>query len=128
VAEVFDSETADPAFRGTMTMTTTLTGADGGTEALVTHEGIPDGVPAADNEAGTRMAPANPARLAEAGEPPGQPATSARRSGAGVRPARTPCPPPPSRATSSTNSVASPTGAARSALSRRLGGVLRARP
>jgi hypothetical protein len=97
VAEVFEPETADPAFRGTMTMTTTLTDADGGTEALVTHERIPDGVPAADNEAGTRMVPANPARLAETGEPPGQPATSARRSGAGVRPARTPCPPPGSR-------------------------------
>lgn len=43
-----------------MTMTTTLTDADGGTDVLVVHEGIPDGVPAADNETGTRMALANP--------------------------------------------------------------------
>jgi hypothetical protein len=87
VAEVSDSETADPAFRGTMTMTTTLTGADGGTEALVTHEGIPDGAPAADNEAGTRMAPANPARLAEAGEPP-RPTGDERPALRSRRPAR----------------------------------------
>jgi hypothetical protein len=31
------------------------------------REGDPDGVPAADNEAGARMAPADLARLAEAG-------------------------------------------------------------
>ncbi|MGW7001951.1 SRPBCC domain-containing protein [Streptomyces sp. NPDC054933] len=66
VIEVFEFETADPALRGTMTMTTTLTDADGGTDVLVVHEGIPDGVPAADNETGTRMALANLARLIEA--------------------------------------------------------------
>jgi len=32
------------------------------------HEGIPDGVPAADNETGTRMALANLAQLVEANE------------------------------------------------------------
>ncbi|HEX9528800.1 MAG TPA: SRPBCC domain-containing protein [Streptosporangiaceae bacterium] len=66
VVEVFEFETADPALRGTMTMTTTLTDADGGTDVLVVHEGIPDSVPAADNETGTRMALANLARLVEA--------------------------------------------------------------
>jgi uncharacterized protein YndB with AHSA1/START domain len=65
VVEVFEFETADPALRGTMTMTTTLTDADGGTDVLVVHEGIPDGVPAADNENGTRMALANLAQLVE---------------------------------------------------------------
>jgi uncharacterized protein YndB with AHSA1/START domain len=65
VVEVLEFETADPALRGTMTMTTTLTAADGGTDVLVVHEGIPDAVPAADNETGTRMALANLARLVE---------------------------------------------------------------
>ncbi len=45
-----------------------LTDADGGTDVLVVHEGIPDAVPAADNETGTRMAPAKLARLVESGE------------------------------------------------------------
>jgi uncharacterized protein YndB with AHSA1/START domain len=68
VVEVFEFETADAALRGTMTMTTTLTDADGGTDVLVVHEGIPDGVPPADNETGTRMALANLAQLVEANE------------------------------------------------------------
>ncbi|MFF4506841.1 SRPBCC domain-containing protein [Streptomyces sp. NPDC001401] len=68
IVEVLEFETADPALRGTMTMTTTLTAADGGTDVLVVHEGIPDAVPAADNETGTRMALANLARLVEANE------------------------------------------------------------
>jgi hypothetical protein len=68
VVEVFDFETGDPALHGSMTMTTTLTDADGGTDILILHEGIPDAVPGADNETGTRMALANLARLVEAGE------------------------------------------------------------
>lgn len=67
VVEELEFESADPAFRGTMTMTTTLTDADGGTEVVIEHEGIPDAVPAADNETGTRMALANLARYVEAG-------------------------------------------------------------
>jgi uncharacterized protein YndB with AHSA1/START domain len=65
VVEVFEFEAADLALRGTMTMTTTLTDSGGGTDVVVVHEGIPDSVPA-DNETGTRMAPANLARLVEA--------------------------------------------------------------
>ena len=65
VVEVFEFETADPELRGTMTMTTTLTEAADGTDVLVVHEGIPDKVPAADNETGTRMALANLASLVE---------------------------------------------------------------
>ncbi len=68
VVEVFEFETADPALHGSMTMTTTLTDADGGTDVLIVHEGIPDAVPASDNETGTRMALANLARLVEAAE------------------------------------------------------------
>ncbi len=66
VVEALEFEAVDPALVGTMTMTTTLTDADGGTDVLVVHEGIPDSVPAADNETGTRMALANLARLVEA--------------------------------------------------------------
>jgi uncharacterized protein YndB with AHSA1/START domain len=66
VVEVIEFETADPALRAPMRMTTTLTDADGGTDVLVVHEGIPDSVPAADNETGARMALANLARLVEA--------------------------------------------------------------
>jgi uncharacterized protein YndB with AHSA1/START domain len=68
VIEVFEFETGDPALHGSMTMTTTLTDADGGTDIRILHEGVPDAVPAADNETGTRMALANLARLLEAGE------------------------------------------------------------
>jgi uncharacterized protein YndB with AHSA1/START domain len=68
VVEALEFETADPALAGTMTMTTTLADADGGTEILVVHEGVPDAVPAADNETGTRMALANLARFVEATE------------------------------------------------------------
>lgn len=66
VVEVFEFETDDPALRGEMTMTTTLTEAGGGTEVLIVHEGMPDTVPAADNETGTRMALDNLARFVEA--------------------------------------------------------------
>ncbi|SDI44116.1 SRPBCC domain-containing protein [Nonomuraea jiangxiensis] len=68
VVEVFEFETADPAMRGEMTMTTTLTEVDGGTEVRILHEGIPDVVPAADNETGTRMALDNLAKLVEGGQ------------------------------------------------------------
>jgi len=67
VVEVFEFETDDPALRGIMTMTTTLTDADGGTDILVVHDRIPASVPAADNETGTRMALANLAAFVETG-------------------------------------------------------------
>ena len=66
VVEVFEFEAVDPEFRGEMTMTTTLTEADGGTDVLIVHEGIPDSISIADNETGTRMALANLAKLVEA--------------------------------------------------------------
>jgi uncharacterized protein YndB with AHSA1/START domain len=67
VVEELEFETADPALRGVMTMTTTLADADDGTDVVIVHEGIPDAVPVADNETGTRMALANLARYVEAG-------------------------------------------------------------
>jgi hypothetical protein len=41
--------------KGEMTITITLADADGGTDLLAVHDGLPPGVPAADNEAGWRM-------------------------------------------------------------------------
>jgi uncharacterized protein YndB with AHSA1/START domain len=67
VVEVLEFETTDPDLRGEMTITTTLADADGGTDVLVVHEGIPSRVSSADNETGTRMALANLAALVEAG-------------------------------------------------------------
>jgi uncharacterized protein YndB with AHSA1/START domain len=67
VVEVFEFEITDPQLRGEMTITTTLADADGGTDVLVVHEGIPSGVPTTDNETGTRMSLANLAALVEAG-------------------------------------------------------------
>ncbi|MEU2617984.1 SRPBCC domain-containing protein [Streptomyces sp. NPDC007157] len=65
VVEVIDFESADDAVRGTMTMTTALTAAGGGTDVEVLHEGVPEGVRPEDNELGTRMALDNLARLVE---------------------------------------------------------------
>ncbi len=65
VVEVSSFETDDPALATEMTMTTTLVDAGDGTDVTILHEGIPDAVPPADNEAGTRMALANLARLLE---------------------------------------------------------------
>jgi uncharacterized protein YndB with AHSA1/START domain len=65
VVEVLEFETSDAAWQGTMTMTTTLTDSGDGTDVIVAHDGIPDSVPRADNETGTRMALANLASLVE---------------------------------------------------------------
>jgi uncharacterized protein YndB with AHSA1/START domain len=69
VVEVLEFETDDPGLRGEMTMTTTLTEVDGGTDITVVHEGIPDVVPKVDNETGTRMALSKLAALVEGNEP-----------------------------------------------------------
>ena len=66
VVEVDEFETADPALRGEMTITLTLTDAEGGAEVVGLHEGLPPGVSVADNEAGWRMALARLAELVEA--------------------------------------------------------------
>jgi len=66
VVEVLEFETEDPALRGMMTVTTTLADAEDGTDVTILHQGIPDVIPAADNEAGTSMALANLARLVQA--------------------------------------------------------------
>lgn len=71
VVEVSEFETTDPALSTTMTMTTTLTDAEGGgTDVHILHEGLPDAVPAADNELGTRMSLDKLAELVETGRAP----------------------------------------------------------
>ncbi|MCG0287836.1 SRPBCC domain-containing protein [Streptomyces sp. PSAA01] len=72
VVEVSEFEATDPALRTTMTITTTLTdAAGGGTDVHILHEGLPDAVPAADNELGTRMSLDKLAELVETGRAPG---------------------------------------------------------
>ena len=68
VVEVSEFETTDPALRGEMTITITLADADGGTDVFAAHDGLPSGVPMADNEAGWREALDKLAALVEAGE------------------------------------------------------------
>ena len=65
VVEVLAFETDDPGMSATMTMTTTLAPQASGTDVTIRHDGLPDTVPAADNEAGTGMALANLAALVE---------------------------------------------------------------
>ncbi|EFC84307.1 SRPBCC domain-containing protein [Parafrankia sp. EUN1f] len=79
VVEELAFETADPALGAPMTMTTTLSDTDdGGTLVVIAHDGIPDAIPTADNETGTRMALDRLRALVEAGTP-GAPATSGIR-------------------------------------------------
>lgn len=67
VVEVDEFETADPALRGEMTITITLADADGGTDLIAVHDGLPRGISHADNETGWRMALDKLAALVEAG-------------------------------------------------------------
>src|SRR5215213_4050107 len=66
VVEVVEFETADPALRGEMTITITLSDADGGTDLLAVHDGLPPGLSTADNETGWRLSLENLAALVEA--------------------------------------------------------------
>ena len=54
VVEVDEFETDDPALAGEMTITISLTDADGGTDLVAVHEDLPPGVAATDNETGWR--------------------------------------------------------------------------
>src|SRR5215212_3036158 len=67
VVEVVEFETTDPALRGEMTITISRADADGGTDILAVHDGLPRGLPTADNEAGWRSLLAKLAALVEAG-------------------------------------------------------------
>jgi hypothetical protein len=65
VVEVVEFETADPALHGKMTISIALADADGGTDVVAVHEGLPPGLRAADNEAGWRSSLAKLAALVE---------------------------------------------------------------
>lgn len=81
VVEVMEFETANPAMRGEMTVTFTLSDADGGgTNLLAVHDNLPPGLSPADNEVGWRMSLDKLAALAEAGFDPG-PCSANRREG-----------------------------------------------
>lgn len=69
VVEELEFESDDPALAGLITTTTTLADADGGTEVRIVQDGLPDVVPPADNETGSRMALANLAALVESRHP-----------------------------------------------------------
>lgn len=67
VVETVAFETDDPAMQGEMTIAMTLADAEGGTEIVAVHDGIPPGIAAADNEAGWRDSLRKLAALVEAG-------------------------------------------------------------
>ena len=68
VVEVMEFETADNTMRGEMTVTFTLTEANGGTDVLAIHDNVPPGISPADNEIGWRMSLEKLARLVEAAQ------------------------------------------------------------
>jgi len=56
VVETDEFETDDPTLQGEMTITIRLFDADGGTELVATHDGLPKGISVADNDAGWQEA------------------------------------------------------------------------
>lgn len=66
IVEIDEFETDDPALRGEMVITVTLTDRDGGTELVAVHDGLPEGVSPQDNELGWAMSIAKLAALVEA--------------------------------------------------------------
>jgi uncharacterized protein YndB with AHSA1/START domain len=70
VVEQLAFETDDPPAAITMTTTTLSDATAGATTVLVTHDGIPDAIPAAEAEIATRMTLAKLAELVEKDQPP----------------------------------------------------------
>ncbi|MGN6457680.1 MAG: SRPBCC domain-containing protein [Achromobacter mucicolens] len=66
VVEVAEFETRDPAMAGEMTITYELIRSTGGTDLIATHEGLPEAVPASDNELGWKMSLDKLTAMAEA--------------------------------------------------------------
>lgn len=65
VVQRVEFETSDASLRGEMTITYTLTDADGGTDVLAVHDDLPPGLLPADNEIGWRSSLAKLAALVE---------------------------------------------------------------
>ena len=55
VVEVMEFETEDPSMRGEMTVTFTLSDAEGGTLLEASHENVPPDIAPGDNDLGWRM-------------------------------------------------------------------------
>jgi len=67
VVEAVQFESKDRDLKGEMTIRLTLSDADGGTDLLAVHEGLPRGVSPRDNEAGWRSSLGKLAALVEVG-------------------------------------------------------------
>jgi uncharacterized protein YndB with AHSA1/START domain len=67
IVQVIEFETDDPSMQGEMTVTFTLTDANGSTDLLAVHENLPPGLSPADNETGWQMSLNKLAALVEAG-------------------------------------------------------------
>ena len=65
VVEIDEFESSDPTMSTPMTISFTLTDEDRGTNLLAVHEGVPESVPAADNELGWRLSLLKLAELVE---------------------------------------------------------------
>jgi uncharacterized protein YndB with AHSA1/START domain len=65
IVEVDEFETDDPDLCGEMTITIMLADADGGTDLVAVHDGLPRGLSRSDNEIGWQMALAKLASLVE---------------------------------------------------------------
>ena len=65
IVEQVEFESDDPAFAGTMTVTTTLTPVDGGTEVTITCDDVPEGISESDHRAGIASSLENLARFTE---------------------------------------------------------------
>ena len=65
VVQRLEFETSDPSLQGEMTTSFTLREVDGRTELLATHESLPPGLSADDNETGWRMSLQKLARLVQ---------------------------------------------------------------
>ncbi|MFN3857545.1 MAG: SRPBCC domain-containing protein [Caulobacter sp.] len=66
IVETVEFESEDPAFAGTMTITTTFAAADGGTLVSVACADVPPGISKSDHQAGIASSLANLARRVEA--------------------------------------------------------------
>lgn len=87
VVEVVEFETTDPALQGEMRISISLVEADGATDVVAVHDGLPPGLSPADNEAGWRSSLAKLAALVEIREnapaaSPKAPAYTIRLAGA----------------------------------------------